>query len=139
MAILWRDEMSVGDELIDSDHRYLICMINTVELAMVSKKPNNILMVALDQLSYYTQMHFNREEVLQEQTNYPQYSNHKKSHKDLVTQLNGIKNKISELSVNSDHYNDKVSNLVVFLRNWLLDHVIKEDLLMKPYILKYRK
>ncbi len=139
MAILWRDEMSVGNDLIDGDHRYLICMINTVELAMVSKEPNNILMVVLDQLYYYTQMHFNREEELQEKINYSHYFNHKKSHKDLVVQLNEIKNKISELRVDSDHYNDKVSNLVIFLRNWLLDHVIKEDLLMKPYILKYRK
>ncbi len=138
MAILWRDEMSVGDELIDSDHRYLICMINTVELAMVTREDNNTLTVALDQLEYYTQVHFQHEEELLEKINYPQYFNHRKSHMDLVKQLKDIKKKMFELRVNSDHYNDKLTDLVDFLRKWLLDHVIKEDLLMKPYILKHR-
>ncbi len=138
MAILWRDEMSVGNELVDSDHRYLICMINTVELAMVTKEDNSILMLALEQLEYYTEVHFKHEEELQEKIKYPDYFNHKKKHKDLVHQLKNFKKKLSELRINSDHYNEKVTNFEDFLKKWLIDHVIQEDLLMKPYILKLK-
>ena len=36
--IVWREQkMSVGNTMIDADHRYLMCLINTVELALRSR------------------------------------------------------------------------------------------------------
>ena len=34
MSIAWRDDMSVGNEIIDNDHKYLISVLNTIEAAI---------------------------------------------------------------------------------------------------------
>ena len=31
MSLVWRDQLSVGNNVIDSDHKYLIEIINRVE------------------------------------------------------------------------------------------------------------
>ena len=136
MPIFWREEMGVGNELIDSDHRYLICLINTVELSLVSKDDNQTILMAIGQLAAYTQTHFSREEVLQERIGFPQRQAHRVRHRELIDKLNAFQTKIPDLPFESDHYHHTVTQLVGFLRKWLLDHVIKEDLLMRPHIMK---
>ena len=136
MPIFWREEMGVGHDLVDSDHRYLICLINTVELSMVSKDDNETIRMAIDQLEDYTRMHFTREEFLQERIRFPQRQAHRIRHRELIDTLRAFKTKIPSLAFDSDHYHQTVEKLAGFLRNWLLDHVIKEDLLMKPHIQK---
>jgi hemerythrin len=138
MPIFWREEMRVGDDLIDNDHRYLICLINTVELSLVVKDDNKNILSAIDQLEDYTQRHFTREEVLQERIKYPQREAHRIRHRELMAELGQFKTKIPNLPVDSDHYQHTVDHLIQFLRRWLLDHVIKEDLLMKPHILTHK-
>ncbi len=34
MAVMWQEEMRVGNAKIDNDHKYLISIINTIEAAM---------------------------------------------------------------------------------------------------------
>lgn len=34
MSIIWRPQMSVGNEIIDTEHRYLLCLVNTLELSL---------------------------------------------------------------------------------------------------------
>ena len=137
MPIFWRDEMGVGDDLIDSDHRYLICLINTVELSMREKEDNQTILMAIDQLEQYTQRHFSGEEALQMRIGYPQRMAHHQRHGELMAQLGQFKQKIAKLRIDSDHYHHTVAGLIDFLRKWLLDHVIREDLLMKPHIVAH--
>ena len=131
--------MRVGDDLVDSDHRYLICMINTVELALVNNEDNHTVLMAIEQLEEYTHTHFAREEDLQKQIHYPQRHAHQTSHAELIQSLSRFKEKVTHIKFDSDHYQATISHLIDFLRRWLLDHVIKEDLLMKPYILKRKR
>jgi len=37
----------------------------------------------------------------------------------------------------SDWTQTKVDEFIAFLRDWLIQHVIKEDMLMKPWLTKY--
>lgn len=34
MPIFWRPQLKIGHEEIDADHRYLVLLINTVELVL---------------------------------------------------------------------------------------------------------
>ena len=63
MGLQWRDQLSVGNDLIDGDHKYLIDIINKVEVSM---KANNRaeLMALLDELGHYGKTHFEREELV---------------------------------------------------------------------------
>ncbi len=42
MPIVWRNEMSIGNDLIDQDHKYLLCIFNSIELACRMKKKMNL-------------------------------------------------------------------------------------------------
>lgn len=137
MPIVWRDKMSIGNHFIDMDHRLLICMINMIELALLApgEEMANI-RLALGELENYTEVHFNREEKLQLAISYPQYGDHKHEHQQLVNRLKEIKEQI--LGVNDPVIlAQKAPQLTELLRDWLLHHVLQEDMKMKPYLEKY--
>jgi hemerythrin len=131
MPILWRPQMGLGNALIDGDHRYLIALINTVELALRTADGSDALACALDQLVLYTHDHFDREEKLMRAIRYTAYEQHRRSHRDLTARLVEIRAAIEAAPADlAPAY--EVDRLVELLRSWLLDHVLKEDLLLKP-------
>lgn len=132
MAIIWRDEYRVGNELIDADHRYLFCLVNTVELAVRDDDSHDLLDVALDQLLDYTRYHFAREERIQYAAGYPGYLDHKLAHHRLLRHLEDACAQIRE-AVGPDRTACQ-RELQSLLRQWLLEHVLEEDLKMKPYL-----
>jgi len=135
MSILWRPQMSLGNALLDGDHRYLISLINTVELALKSAE-RDALVTALDQLAFYTRDHFDREEKVMRAIRYPAYEKHRQAHRDLTARLVQIRADIEAVAADAAPA-DKIDPLIELLRSWLLDHVLKEDLLLKPELAGY--
>ncbi len=133
MPILWRPQMSLGSDLIDADHRYLIALINTVELALRTPGEREALVTALEHLVFYTRDHFAREEKLMLLLKYPAYEEHRRSHRRLASELVDLRGHIEALEAGPTAAQD-VDRLIGLLRSWLLDHVLKEDLLLKPML-----
>ena len=139
MPIVWRDQMSVANHLIDMDHRLLICKINMIELALqVPGEELANLKLALDQLEDYTVKHFEREERLQVAINYPSWGDHKNLHQSLVERLQEIKAQVLE-DEDSSRLATEAPRITELLRDWLLVHVLKEDMKLKPYLAKFPK
>jgi len=136
MAIIWRDSMTVGNVHIDQDHRYLICLINTIELALQTPEEKEIITGALMQLEQYTTEHFDREEEIQKKISYPNQYDHLKKHRELVTQFKNIKGQI-EKSLETTKKIEDPQVIIKFLRHWLIDHVIQEDLQMSSLLKQY--
>ncbi len=134
MSLVWREQLSVANNLIDADHKYLIEIVNRVERSL-DEKNRNELAEALDCLSQYSQEHFAREEKIAHAAGYPQAHHLSLSHELLFKQLDQAKRNLAEMG---QEWSSAVSeHFTVFLRNWLIDHVIKEDLLMKPTLQKH--
>lgn len=131
MTLVWRKELAIGDDTIDTDHKYLICLINTVELTLRIPEHRDILPTTLAQLVDYTHTHFQREESIMLAMGYARYDQHKLQHQFLIRELAAIRQKIETKGdgVYSDEDCAAVSRL---FRHWLLDHIVKEDMLMKP-------
>ena len=71
MPIFWRPQFRIGHDDIDADHRYLILLINTVELVLrFPDDPRNV-DLALIELRRYAEYHFEREERIQIAYAYP--------------------------------------------------------------------
>lgn len=136
MPIEWREQMSVANHLLDMDHRLLICKINLIEHALQAPAEGmDDLRPALDELESYTEVHFDREERLQIAISYPNYSEHKWGHQELVTRLQEIKEQILEIDDPSQR-TEQAPKLMEMLRDWLLAHVLQEDMKLKPFFLK---
>ncbi|MDO8350749.1 MAG: hemerythrin family protein [Gallionella sp.] len=134
MSLVWRDQLSVGNDVIDSDHRYLIEIINRVERSLGTQNQSE-LSAALDSLSQYSKVHFVREEKIARAAGYTQVPGLNKSHDTLLKQLDQVRREIEEMG--QEWSSTAVEHFTNLLRSWLVDHVIKEDLLMKPVLQRY--
>jgi hemerythrin len=133
MGLVWREQLSVGNDVIDFDHRHLIDIINRVGESL-SKKNRRELVAGLDSLSQYSQEHFAREEKIALAAGYEQVPHLSESHASLLEKLDQLKREVGEMG--QEWSAETAESFAALLRNWLIDHVIKEDLLMKPALQK---
>lgn len=131
MALLWRAQFSVGNDMIDSDHQYLLEIINKAELSLKALNAAE-LSGLLDELATYARMHFEREELLSRAVGYPKADQLHLSHGLLKDQLRKFREELGDTWTQ-----DSANKFTVFLRDWLITHVIKEDMLMKPWLQKH--
>jgi len=131
MSLKWREQLSVGNNVIDADHKHLIDIINRVEASLHANNRNE-LSAELAALEKYSREHFAREEKIASAAGYAYVPKLSESHAELLESINRIKCEISDewTPVAIEHFSG-------LLRAWLIDHVIKEDLLMRPVLLKH--
>lgn len=134
MSLVWRDQLSVGNDVIDADHKHLIEIINRAEHSLNTKNRNE-LMTTLDALSGYSKVHFDREERIAAAAGYSQTPGLHQSHESLLAGFEHVRGEID--AMRQDWSAEAAEHFSALLRNWLLDHVIKEDLLMKPVLQKH--
>jgi hemerythrin-like metal-binding protein len=131
-GIRWRSSMAIDGGVIDHDHRHLIDIINRFgEHVSLGTAGVSAAVDVLHALKVYAETHFVREEGLQRLIDFPEADLHHDEHQRLLTTLGGIIAKTS--SVTEADTATVVPELISLLRSWLLDHVIKQDLRMKPY------
>lgn len=130
MAIKWRDKLSVGNDQIDFDHKRFIEIINEIEGSLIIKNKVE-LEKAFDNLYLYSLGHFAREERLARSIGFPDVPRLHDSHTGLGNKLLQLKQEIDE-----DWSPAWIEQLTAVLRDWLLNHIINEDMLMKPFFTK---
>jgi len=131
MGLQWRDQLSVGNDLIDTDHKHLIEVINNAEECLRNGNRKE-LAVTLDELARYSNTHFEREELIARAVGYPTVEQLHDSHTKLVETLNTFRSEVTEAWTDASF-----NRFGTYLRNWLIQHVIKEDLPMKPWLTKH--
>lgn len=158
MPVLWQDAMSVGNKIIDDEHKYLICLINSVELALKLDDNEKVMKMLIEQLEEYTHSHFVQEEKIQFKIKYPAYVEHKQEHQKILRQIAELKTKVFErleqrsaVEVAPDPTGSKTAfegyqppqsksqsavefEVVELLRSWILEHVLQTDMKMKKYL-----
>lgn len=131
MALLWRSQFSVGNDLTDTDHIYLLEIINRAEVCL-KKVDAMALTSVLDELAVYGKSHFEREELVANAVGFPKVHLLHESHSALTQQLK----KFREELVSNWTLTDAAA-FTTFLRDWLIQHLIKEDMQLKPWLTKY--
>lgn len=130
---IWTDELSVGNAAIDIDHKKLIVMVNGVE-AMIRARDSFALPQALEQLEHHLYIHFVREEKIAEAVNFP-FGKNKAEHEYVLKEFQNMKDElIAKEGIWSDDAADHYSH---FLSDWIRDHVLNEDMLLKPVLQTY--
>lgn len=117
----WSDELSVGNRLIDDDHKKLVKMVNDFHDALVEGHGNEVVGKVLHNLVIYTREHFAREEAEMQRIKYARYLAHKEEHDKLLREVAELQGSFQSgramLSI-------KVSK---FLRDWLQTHIKQTD------------
>jgi len=136
MAILvWRDDLSVGHPEIDNDHRRLIAIINDFQNTVAKWPAESVIQEALLGLESYARWHFEREEAIQAACDFPFLDDHRRQHAEL---LNTVADEIKALFVDKSRpiTAATVQMVAELLKHWLIDHIIKSDLLIRDYLKK---
>jgi hemerythrin len=126
----WKDEYSVDIQEIDEQHKCLIQIMNELYTALANKSNRDLVGDVLDKLVDYTKVHFAVEETLMRIFHYDDYEAHKAIHDRIV-------GKVLEYQGQFRGGNDKVGmELLMFLKDWLFDHINKVD---KAYTKTFHK
>ena len=127
----WTDDLSVGIEEIDEQHKILVNLINRLfDETVLHQATTGVIEEILHELVEYTVIHFAVEESLFRIFHYPGTESHTRHHDELKAQVLDIQKKIQrgEATVNNE--------LLMFLKKWLENHIISEDKLYGPFLLK---
>ncbi len=118
----WRDEYCTGDLKVDDQHQYLFKLANKLLVTGTSEcKP--IIM----ELYEYTRIHFKDEEAIMKEFKYPDLKDHKIIHTNLISSLNNIADQFVESEESRD-------DLVALFGNWIINHILNEDLRFANYV-----
>jgi len=126
--IEWSESMSVGVPLIDQDHKIIVKLINLFHQNISDEANPNLLGTVLKTLIEYTQYHFAREEKVMQACHYPVLAEHKQQHDRLTHKVITISRQFFEKKENIFE-----QDLLDFLRDWLIHHILKEDMGYRPY------
>ena len=117
----WQPEYSVGIDAIDRQHQALVAMIRQLQDAMEEGRGRAFQHTLIERLVAYTKVHFRFEEDLMSERGYELLAEHIEQHRLLTNQVCELQQKT--------HDGGAVSNasLMLFLRNWLTDHIMQHD------------
>jgi hemerythrin len=128
--IEWDDSLySLGLAPIDKQHKQLVDLINALD-TVKKKSDDQFVARVFNTLIEYTEMHFKFEEHLLEKIGYGDLKAHKKQHQAFINKVNAAKGNY-ELSRNSEKVLDEILD---FLKEWLLKHILKEDRAYADYL-----
>jgi hemerythrin len=123
MAIQWRESLSIGVEIIDSQHKELLHRFDRLLSACQTGQGIEELRKLMAFLEEYVHTHFNDEEALQRQNQYPEYEAHHAEHLYFIEQINKLKKETSEEGI-ATHHVIEANNMLL---KWLLNHISKVD------------
>ncbi len=123
MALLsWRADYEVGVATIDTEHRYLFELINEFHDRSAGGETRVAVLQVLSKLVGYAEEHFQHEEALMFEHAYPQLERQRDSHETLFASLFELNERLSKGDADIDFQTMR------FLKGWLVDHILKEDM-----------
>ncbi|MBM9546342.1 hemerythrin family protein [Leptospira sp. 201903074] len=141
MIAHWDSKYETNISEIDSQHKKLFRLINNIEVVYEENKhhlsgKSKVLLEAVSELEDYTLSHFLIEERVMELNQYPNLEAHILQHNKFTDKILDLKNRLNQgnLLSNDELLDTFFKDLIDFLRAWLTNHILKEDLDYKPFI-----
>jgi len=119
--VAWKEDYSVGIETIDDDHKKLLTLINNLQTAVYYPTGEAFERQALKELVDYTKYHFEREEKMMLDNEYPDYGPHKAQHEAMIAKVQAF------CKAYEQDPEGTVQEMTTFLRDWLLKHINGTD------------
>lgn len=119
----WSENISVGNDTIDSQHKKLLTQINKIIKAITFNAEVLEIKEILTFFDDYINEHFSYEEKYMKSINYPYIEEHKEKHKDFIKNYIKFKDEFNK-NINKDKIILDIEN---YIGKWWIDHIGKED------------
>jgi hemerythrin len=125
---LWKDSFSIGNDVIDRQHRLFLEMLNEYYDSGSGATKDSIDDRLIVRIREYATMHFRFEEELMREAGYTETEHQQKQHvyfESLVSDLESSHRK---------GRTDDLKRLLTLLKDWFLQHILEEDMKFVPHI-----
>ena len=119
--VSWTDDMTVGVDKIDEEHKYLFLLLETAQRAIFERQIGTVLTI-FHELTDYIDVHFGHEEEVMKAMAYPDLEAHCLEHAALAHKAYFVINNLRH----GDALN-RGSEFTDFLTSWLKDHIMVTD------------
>lgn len=134
MEMAWTEQLNVGNELIDSEHRNLISLSNDVTRAIKARDSSGLAR-AFEQLEQELCLHFANEEKMAQAVNFD-FSHHQLAQHYGLNELRFLRDLL--VAKNGLWFDGAIEHFACFLKNWMIDdHIVRLDMRMKPVLQTY--
>ena len=117
---VWDPKYEIGHELIDSQHRIFVLLLNKVAINIARGTNREYLFRVLNELKKYAEFHFLSEENLMYECRYPNIKEHEQIHSKILVDLNLLLEHVSQDRAYPE-------DVVAFLKGWIFNHIAHED------------
>ena len=132
--LVWTNELSVGNAVIDAEHKNLISMVNDVVDA-IRARDHDDLEQAFDMLDDWVSVHFFNEEKIAQAIGFD-FSKHRLAQQYCLDELRFLRDEL--VGGKSLWCKDTAEHFARFLSKWIIDdHIIGLDMQMKSALQKY--
>ncbi len=128
MLWVWSEKHFVYVNQIDTQHKKIVDMLNSMNEAMKQGKANEMLDKTVGELLDYTKTHLTFEEGLMKRHNYPQAVGHLDFHAKFIKEINDLHDGFKKGNVGLAI---KIMNL---LKDWLSNHIMETDKRLGAYL-----
>lgn len=127
--LTWTKKLSVGNEILDSEHRNLICLVGDVVCA-IKARDCPALAQAFELLEDWLFVHYANEERIAQAVNFD-FSGHKPAQQYSLQELRLMRDELA--ARNGTWSDDTVEHFTRSLKKWIIDgHIVNLDMRMKP-------
>ncbi|CAH2030063.1 bacteriohemerythrin [Trichlorobacter ammonificans] len=131
MGISWRDDLAIGVEQIDNQHKELMQRFDVLLSACRDGKGGDELRRLVTFLNDYVISHFRDEEALQRTSGFPDYEVHRQEHDAFRERLADLKQRIDQ---DGEVLVDHVLDTNKMLLDWLIKHISVKDRAIGRYL-----
>ncbi len=123
MAIQWTENLAVGVDMIDNQHKGIFSRVNNLMSAMAQGKGKDEVGKVIAFLADYVVKHFSAEEAIMAKNNYDGLPSQKTEHAQFIKDFSCLKKEFETTGVTT-HLVIQVQQKVC---NWLTNHIGNED------------
>ena len=125
--IMWNNNFSVGVQNLDEQHKKIIKILNKLIEMNDTTVDSEIISDTLTEMTKYASEHFEAEEKLMNENNYPDYLLQKEQHKQ-------FREKTVRFCLDTMSYKATIPiEVLSFLREWWINHILSSDMKYKTF------
>jgi hemerythrin len=129
MELAWTNQLSIGNAVIDSDHKNLISKINGIMHA-IKTRDRHVMPQAFEALEYWLHIHFKNEEKIARVVNFD-FSKHRPAQQNSLKALRQVRDGL--IAKKGLWHDSLADHSIGFMKSWMIDgHIGDLDMQMKP-------
>ena len=129
-SLPWDEKYSVGNDRLDTDHVFIFNVIERFKNAVRLELEDDYVNLLFSQILEHAGSHFGAEERYMEEIGYPGLENHRRRHGEMMAELKRLRGRCETPRADRQ---ETLIDLVSFLNNWWLRHIMENDMDYKAY------